>query len=436
MIAFPGRLYMREELSDIDTLKKFPAVDEERRKCFRCGNTKLFGEMPCLCGKDACLYCRNCIQMGRVNSCTNLYYRPSIREACAGEKLLYWKGKLSSAQSEASLRVVMAVEKKEELLLWAVAGAGKTEILFAGIEKALQNGERVALTTPRVDVCLELQPRLEEAFPKITQCCLYGGSEDTYTGQRFVIATTHQLIRFYQAFDTIFIDEIDAFPYNQDPLLAYAVRKASKPACTNVYMTATPKRSWQRECKLARREYVKLPARYHGYALPVPKAIWVGDWQKKLKKGTLPVPVLRWLNGMVAKGKPILLFFPNITLMKKSYTIYRTVYNNSQFVYAEDPERLEKVEKLRQGKIQLLLTTTILERGVTFSDIQVGVIGAEQEIFTESALVQIAGRVGRKADYPQGDVCFFHYGKTLAIYRAISQIRNMNELAIQKGLIR
>lgn len=60
-------------------------------------------------------------------------------------------------------------------------------------------------------------------------------------------------------------------------------------------------------------------------------------------------------------------------------------------VHAEDPGRKEKVAAFRKGEIPLLVTTTILERGVTVKNLQVAVLGAEEEIFSESALVQIAG---------------------------------------------
>ena len=82
-----------------------------------------------------------------------------------------------------------------------------------------------------------------------------------------------------------------------------------------------------------------------------------------------------------------------------------------------------------------MLTTTILERGVTIPRLHVAVVGAEEEIFTESALVQIAGRVGRSVDFPTGEVIFFHYGKTRAMIKALKQIKSMNVEARKKGLI-
>lgn len=76
----------------------------------------------------------------------------------------------------------------------------------------------------------------------------------------------------------------------------------------------------------------------------------------------------------------------------------------------------EKVQKMRKQETLILLTTTILERGVTFPHIDVAVLGAEERIFTESALVQIAGRVGRSVEAPTGDVVFFIMVKQLQWY--------------------
>lgn len=83
----------------------------------------------------------------------------------------------------------------------------------------------------------------------------------------------------------------------------------------------------------------------------------------------------------------------------------------------------------------MLVTTTILERGVTVANLQVAVLGAEEAVFSESALVQIAGRVGRSGSAPKGDVFYFHYGKTEAMLRAKRHIQSMNKRAKKQGLI-
>src|SRR5699024_2708263 len=118
--------------------------------------------------------------------------------------------------------------------------AGKTEVLFAGIEKAFKQGKRVCVASPRTDVIVELAPRFRDAFSGIDQIVLYGGSDQHLEQGQLVLATTHQLLRFKECFDVIVIDEVDAFPFDSDEALPFAVDKAKKPSATTVYLTSTP----------------------------------------------------------------------------------------------------------------------------------------------------------------------------------------------------
>lgn len=90
---------------------------------------------------------------------------------------------------------------------------------------------------------------------------------------------------------------------------------------------------------------------------------------------------------------------------------------------------------MRNGELDFLVTTTILERGVTFENIDVIIWRADHQVYTEAALVQISGRAGRSKKYPTGNVTFFHMGWTRAMKKALKQIKQMNDLAEKKGLI-
>jgi len=231
------------------------------------------------------------------------------------------------------------------------------------------------------------------------------------------------------------LDEVDAFPYSVDESLQYAVEQARKPISSIIYLTATPNEQWQKECLSGKRNFVTIPARFHRHSLPVPQFTWCGNWKKQLKKGKLPPIVRLWIQHRLAAEKPVLLFFPRIELMENLLPLLKTLHPKIEAVHAEDPQRKEKVQAMRNKEIPILLTTTILERGVTFPRLDVAVLGAEDQIFTESALVQMAGRVGRSSDFPSGAVTFFHFGKTNAMVKARRQIISMNKEAIQKGLI-
>ncbi|WP_316570453.1 DEAD/DEAH box helicase [Neobacillus sp. YIM B06451] len=418
-------------LKGIEFIRKKP-------HCSRCGNKdpQLFASFACARCGEVCRYCRKCIMMGRISDCTPLIGWSGPQPAFENtRKILEWDGTLSDGQFVAATRAVEAVCENKSLLVWAVCGAGKTEVLFPAIEAAIASGKRACIATPRTDVVLELTPRLKEAFPSIKIAFLYGGTEERHTSSQLTIATTHQLLRFRHAFDTMILDEVDAFPYTMDESLQYAAERARKSVSSIIYLTATPSKKWQAECRSGKRPYVTIPARFHRHPLPVPEFSWCGNWRKQLHKNQLPKECTRWTNERINVGKQALIFFPNIELMQAALPILQKLHKGIESVHAEDPDRKDKVKRMRNGETPILLTTTILERGVTLSNIDVAVIGAEDRIFTESALVQIAGRAGRSARHPTGVVTFFHYGKTNTMVDARKQILAMNREGKAKGLL-
>ncbi|MDG4657180.1 DEAD/DEAH box helicase [Ectobacillus antri] len=400
--------------------------------CKRCGNDTpyLFAQTPCVhCG--TCVYCRKCIMMGRVQSCSTLVSMHP-EPLPIQNKPLSWNGTLSIGQKQASDAIVRAVIEKKEHLIWAVCGAGKTEMLFAGIETALQRGERVCIAAPRTDVVLELHPRLQQVFPHIDVIALYGNSPDRHRNVPLVIATTHQLLRYYRAFDILIIDEVDAFPYTVDKTLRYAAEQARKQQAALIHLTATPSKLWKREIKQGKRSATIISSRYHRQPLPLPMFVWSGNWKAHIKKGRLPAAVQNWIRTHVESKRPVFLFVSKVSYVQPLVACLKQFYPSTEGVHAEDPDRKQKVAAFRKGMLSVLVTTTILERGVTVANLQVAVLGAEEPIFTESALVQIAGRVGRNASFPTGDVVLFHFGKTKAMVAARRHIQSMNRAARRK----
>jgi competence protein ComFA len=102
---------------------------------------------------------------------------------------------------------------------------------------------------------------------------------------------------------------------------------------------------------------------------------------------------------------------------------------------SKDPDRAEKVLEFRNCAISLLVTTTILERGVTVPRSDVFILDADSSLFDEAALVQMAGRAGRSKDDPDGHVVFASAEWSKSQRRAISQIRSMNAIAHRQGYL-
>lgn len=407
------------------TIEKTTKLFRSHFRCNRCSNEQQSKFIHFQCAKcdQICTYCRHCIKVGRVVSCSKLLVWDGPNPIGVKKHEMCWEGDLTELQLKASQQLTDSLLAKRQHLVHAVCGAGKTEILFAGIFKALAKGLRVCVATPRTDVVLELFPRFQKVFPHTIIHALYGGAPEQIGYAQLVIATTHQLYRFEHAFDVMIVDEADAFPYTSDIALQHAVQKAKKQNAPIAYVTATPSEKLLTE----KDGYSFIPKRYHNFPLPVPRFASLWNYEKQLNKEKMPVKLLDWTTNLLKNNEPFLIFFPTIELMEQALLLIQHVHPSIKAVHADDADRKEKVMQLRNGDIRGLLTTTILERGITIKNVQVAVVGAESPIFTKSALVQIAGRVGRNAQFPGGDVVFYHHGVTVEMDSAKEEIERLNE---------
>lgn len=432
-------------------------------RCRRCGS-EATGRTPCAaCGRADCAYCEACLALGRSRACSLLLRSaardPAVR-AAAGPSTAAVRGRwgLSAAQGDAACAALgflaepprrgsaapggraerpLAPARHARFLLWAVTGAGKTEMIFPLLGAILERGGRVLVATPRRDVVLELAPRLAKAFPDTRIVTLYGGSDERWREGDLTLATTHQLMRFYQAFDLVVIDELDAFPYHNDPMLAYAAEHACKPDGKFVYLSATPPRPLQKEAARGRLPHAKVPVRFHGHPLPVPKRIALKSIEQCLRQPMLLKRLSSHLSLSLERGAQIFLFVSRIRHIDPLVAILRRMLGGVciEGTSSEDPFRAEKVTRFRRREIRLLVTTTILERGVTVPRSDVFIADADSSLFDEASLVQMAGRAGRSAEDPAGRVVFASPQWTISQKRAVNQIKSMNRIARKNGYL-
>lgn len=437
---FTGRIWSRRHTpfpqQKIDTyinhgyFETTPAViTAPKLTCRRCLNDQpyKFVSFPCAKCQKICHYCRHCITMGRMCSCDELILWKGPKTPKPRSQVQFaWTGNLTSHQKKAADELAQSIAQNRNHLLEAVCGAGKTEILFAAIYNSLKAGKRVCVATPRTDVVLELYPRFQQVFQKITIHALYGGAENNAEFAQLVLATTHQLYRFENAFDVMIVDEADAFPYTYDEALQRAVMKAKKADAPIAFVTATPSNKLLIQQKRENWGYSFIARRYHGHALPVPRFESLWNYEKAFQKNKIPLKLKAWLEQRLRQNESFLIFFPTIELMEQASPLFREIESTIESVHSEDPNRKEKVLQLRNEHRKGLLTTTILERGITIKNVQVAVVGADNPVFTSSALIQISGRVGRNVQYPTGDIVFFHHGITLEMDLARNKILEMN----------
>lgn len=407
----------------IDYACRQPAVYQEKEKifCMRCGS-QLLPEWRLPVGA---YYCRECLILGRIRSDQELYYFP--QEPFEAIDALKWQGKLTPWQQKISDGLRENVNTSRNSLVHAVTGAGKTEMIYQVIADCLRAGKAVCIATPRIDVCIELHRRLSQDFS--CPIALLHGDGAPYFRTPLVIATTHQLMKFYKAFDLLIIDEVDAFPFVDNAMLYHAVNQCLAENGKTIFLTATSTDALDEQVRKGTLELLRLPRRFHENPLIVPKKIWLTGFQKALKKGRLPQKLLRDIKQQRLTGYPLLLFAPEIATGKVFVEILQKVLPNETvgFVSSQTSDRLEVVTAFRDKKITLLVSTTILERGVTFPGVDVFVVEANHRLYTKSSLVQIGGRVGRSMDRPTGLLHFYQDGTNRSIERAIAEIQLMNK---------
>ncbi|UJF33234.1 DEAD/DEAH box helicase [Paenibacillus hexagrammi] len=452
-------------------------------RCKRCGSGdhRLFWSECLYCGQE-CPYCEECLTMGRTRYCSllilgaeaaaeqivNREYAvwgtgedvsrgarggagPQVRPGMAALEPYLEPWGLSDAQKAASLEGLQFLENrgkyftgKGQFLIWAVTGAGKTEMIFPFIHYTVARGGRALIATPRKDVVLELQPRISKAFSDYSVVTLYGGSEQRWEQGQITIGTTHQLLRFHEAFDLVIIDEIDAFPYHNNPMLEYAAMKVCKPSGNTILLSATPPKPIRAAAERGRLPHVRVPVRYHRNPLPVPRLLTMPPVQSSISKRAIPTKLVSLFRASLDRGAQLFVFVPNIKLVEPMVELLRLeLYqgeadagSNVQGTSSKDTLRTEKVQQFRRREIRLLVTTTILERGVTVPKSDVFILDADSGLFDEAALVQMAGRAGRSMEDPAGLVYFASKDWTSSQKEAVRQIKQMNRIARRQGYLK
>ena len=319
------------------------------------------------------------------------------------------------------------IDAKKDLLIHAVTGAGKTEMIYQSVSKIIDDGGCVCLASPRIDVCLELYKRLSRDFS--CPITLLHGDSEPYKRAPLIIATTHQLLKFYQAFDLLIIDEVDAFPFVDNAVLYHAVDRAIKPNRTKIFLTATSTDELDKKVKTGTLTKLHLARRFHANPLVVPQKIWLSGVLSNMQKKKIPQKLINLIKKQRQTRYPLLIFFPNIEQGEAFTQILQTYFSEEQiaFVSSKTENRLDIVEKFRRQELSILVTTTILERGVTFPCVDVFVLLSNHRLYTKSTLVQISGRVGRAAERPTGELLFLHDGSTKEMRKAIAEIKAMNK---------
>ena len=381
--------------------------------CPICGNSNAYS-IGFLNGKP---YCRKCISFKGEETKYKLSYPK--------EASIYLLYELSPEQKELSDKLIENYKNRINSLVYAVTGSGKTEICLGLIQFCINKGLKVGFAVPRQSICYELSARFRNLFRNNTAISVFGGHHKKLEAD-IVCLTTHQLFRYNNYFDLLIMDEIDAFPYKGNDVLESMFKRSIKG--NHVLLTATPSNELLKEYQKPGKDLLKLFIRFHRHPLPVPQEEY-GNVIKIYYK------LIKHVKRFLRENKQVFIFVPTVNQSIKLARFLKLFFPNGTYINSKCDNNEEIIEEFRYKSYQYLVTTAVLERGITMKDLQVIVFNADHPIYDDHALIQIAGRAGRKKDAPEGEVIFIAHKETKHIQRAIQDINAANK-ALQDMLSR
>jgi competence protein ComFA len=360
-------------------------------------------------GKE--FYCRKCIAFS-AEPLTNQGTLSSVKK----DVEFYLPYTLTKQQKALSEKIIEAYDQRQSVLVDAVTGSGKTEIVYPVMRYVLSLGGKVGFVIPRKDVVIELEPRLTSAFFKTKVSAVYGGQTDDLSGD-IVILTTHQIYRFKHYFHVLIFDEVDAFPYDKNATLKAFVKRAS--FHTIIYLSATFSNEVMNAFEQLGGKVFHLYTRHHLH--PIPVLTFEIGWMVYLYI-QLMVIIHKWLKNKT----PFIIFVPTIEIGIRLSRQLQFINKPIPFVYAAHEKRIEIVEAFKLQKTQGVISTSILERGITLAKLEVVIFQADHPVYSRATLIQMAGRVGRKKEAPNGKVYLLSEAITPAMEAGDKSIRFAN----------
>lgn len=362
------------------------------------------------------LYCRKCIDFGLLEV-GSLPPKPQLsHRVWKGEAKLEFE--LKPFQKEASAKALEYLKAGKDVFVYAATGAGKTEISLESICWYLSQGKKVCFAISRRQVVLEIAQRLSANFPELRVIAVCQGYTKI-TDADLIVCTTHQLYRYPFCFDLLILDELDAFPFVGNEVL----ESIAAQSCIGqrMMLSATPDQKSIEAIRQGRMGMVNLFKRPHEQPLSVPKV-------KVCSKPMMVLHIFQECWRYKHQNKQVLLFVPRIQDTKWMNWLFRPIFKTA-IIHSKSQDKEKIMQDFHDKKRQVLICTTLLERGITVPSVQVIVYRADHPVFTSASLIQIFGRAGRSYNDPYGKTSAYIQAPSRNLDTCLKQIRYMNAVS-------
>ena len=188
----------------------------------------------------------------------------------------------SQRQAADSLIQLVAAKKYDAALLDGVTGAGKTEVYFEAVAEALRQGRQVLILLPEISLSAQFLDRFNRRFgiaPAIWHSEVSQAKRRrTWLGvaegkTKVIVGARSALFLPYVDLGLVIVDEEHDASYKQEEGVLYhardmAIVRASLGNIPVVLVSATPALETMHNVKQEKYQYLHLPSRHAGAAMP------------------------------------------------------------------------------------------------------------------------------------------------------------------------
>lgn len=374
-------------------------------KCQRCNNE----DLKYFYKGHKGYYCRKCIQFSRVLLLEDL--KGLDYDIKLGIEEYRFNYSLTNRQIESSKRCLEYLKENNDVLLYCVCGAGKTEIVIESISYYLSQGKRVCYAISRKEVVIELEKRFRSIFPKADVVGVYGGHHSVITAD-LIVCTNHQLYRYHKTFDLLILDEVDAFPLKGNETLF----NISMNSCIGnvIFSTATIDDNLNNILKKRKYKRVELFVRPSLKPMVIPKIIPINRY----------LSIVYMYLLLKRMKRQCIIFVSSKKICTSLYHIFKRLLSVT-YVYSDLDKRQKNINDFKERKYQFIISTTVLERGITIPNIDVIILDYDK-IFDQSSIIQMLGRINRGINDNSGKAYIMTDSINKKIIDIINYLRKAN----------
>lgn len=112
---------------------------------------------------------------------------------------------------------------------------------------------------------------------------------------------------------------------------------------------------------------------------------------------------------------------------RKCEQLYRLTssFFSCTYVYSDLEQRKENIAAFRSKKYRFLISTTVMERGITIRQVSVIILHYDG-VFDEANLIQMLGRVGRGVGNDEGRSYLFCERRDTQVRRTLAYLKEAN----------